>query len=105
MNQSPMTEFAHDGTECFAGRRAPRLKAGAISTGAAFDESVMLQSAQPRDQYRTRYQRYAAKKVVEGVNIGHHFAQNERRPALGEDFRRLRDRAELIIPAFHVIHW
>ena len=77
-----------------------------ISTlpGAAFDDSVKLQVAQPRDQYRARYQRYAAMEIVEGADIGHQLAQDQRHPALGENFRRLRDRAELVIPAVHAGH-
>src|SRR5665213_1731850 len=99
-----MTEFAYDRPECVSRRRKPIFMARPTLPGPAFDDSVKLQVAQPRDQYRARYQRYAAMEIVEGADIGHQLAQDQRHPALGENFRRLRDRAELVIPAVHAGH-
>jgi hypothetical protein len=96
-----MTKFAHDCAEGVAGRRQPVLMAGSSRAGAPFDESVILQFAQPRNQHRARYQRHAAMDVVERVNVGHQLAQDERRPARGKHFRCFRDRTKLIVANVH----
>ena len=80
-----MTEFAHDGTECFSRGCQPILVAGAVVPGTALDNPVQLQIAQPRHQHRARDQRHAAMEVVEGADIGHQLAQDQRHPALGEN--------------------
>ena len=101
IHQPPLAERANHGAKCLTGGREPVFMARAIDAGAPLDDAVIFELAQARHQHGARDQRHAAMDVVEAVNVGHQFAQDQRRPARGKDFRCLCDRAELIVMRLH----
>src|SRR6516225_2311969 len=66
----------------------------------ALDHPNLLKLLQSQAEQASRHQRNAAVKIAELRAAAEQFAQHKRRPALGEDFGALGDRAELTV-AFH----
>src|SRR5262245_20608007 len=66
----------------------------------ALDHPNLLKLLQSQAEQAARHQRNAAVKIAEMRAAAQQFAQHKWRPALGEDFGALGDRAELTV-AFH----
>jgi len=68
---------------------------------AALDDPVVFEFAKPGNKHGPGDQGYPAVDAIERADIGHQFAQDERHPAHGDNFRCLRNRTELIIAVLH----
>src|ERR1700720_3294838 len=82
---APLAERVHYRAQALAGRREPVLMTGAVGARPAFNDTIVLELTQPRDQDGAGDQRHAAMDVVEGVHASHQFAHDERSPAGGEN--------------------
>src|SRR5262249_9756172 len=70
----------------------------------ALDHPNLLELLQSQAEQASRHQRNAAVKIAEMRAAAQQFAQHKRRPALGEDFGALGDRAELTVAFHHPLH-
>src|SRR5215475_5300197 len=70
----------------------------------ALDHPNLLELLQSQAEQASRHQRNAAVKIAELRAAAQQFAQHKRRPALGEDFGALGDRAELTVAFHHPLH-
>jgi hypothetical protein len=101
MGHSPLTERFHHRAQALAGGREPVFMTPPIHAHAALNDIVVLELAQPANQYRPGNQRHAAMDVAEGERPRHQFAHDEWSPAVRENLRCLCDRAELTITRRH----
>ena len=82
-----------------AGRRRLVERPTAVRLGADLHHPGPLQLAQAPGQQRPRQPGCAGGDLVEGPAAEQQVAKDDRRPALGEDLRAPRDRAELAVAA------
>ena len=74
-----------------------RVKEYLARCGIAFRSVNVLEEPQALHEQRARDARQAVLQVVEPVAAEQQLAQDQQRPAFGEDLRRLRHRAELAV--------
>ena len=85
--------------QVLAGRRRLVDRPAPVRLGADLQHPGPLQLAQAPGQQRPRQPGRAGGDLVEGPAAEQQVAQDDRRPALGEDLRPPRDRAELAVVA------
>src|SRR5688572_4110823 len=93
--RAPVPEREHDRAQLLRGRR--RVVLDACIDLPPLDDPHLLQLLQPRGEQRRRHARNAPAQVVEAAAAAEQLAHDERRPALAEDLRASRDRAELTV--------
>lgn len=89
------------GRSALPDRREPILGSLPTLAFATLDDPMMFKFAQSGGENSARDQWYPALDVIERADIGHQFAQDERHPPHGNDFRCFRNRAELIVAVMH----
>src|SRR5205823_5433760 len=94
----PRPERENEGPQLLAGLRRVVIRAAPADTLPALDHPGLLEKRQPLDEQVPRDPGQAELKLTEAVTPEQDLAEDERRPALGEDLRTQSDRAELTVP-------
>src|SRR5207244_12356319 len=94
---APRAEALDDLTELLSRRSQPILAPPSTGQRCTDDDARVLQLAQPLAEPRPRNQPHAAADLAESSRPGEELAQDQRRPALGEDLGGDGDRTELAI--------
>src|SRR5262249_37544937 len=94
---APLTEPVDDGPELFAGLRQAVLPPPPSRQRDALDDAALLEGLQALGEERARDQGHTAPQIVEAPASAEHLAKDQRRPPLGENLARHRDRAELAV--------
>jgi hypothetical protein len=101
--RAPFAHHHDQGLKLAAGIGQMILEAAAGRALPALDHPFLLQELQALREQRRRHQRHAEAQIIETRAATDQLAQNQRRPTLRKDLRRLGDRAELAIAAHATI--
>jgi hypothetical protein len=95
--RSPLSQEIDEPLEFAPGRRQSVFGPLASRKHAAFQDAATLQPPEPFRKQRAGHVGKTALKLVEMINVGKKFADDEHRPAVGENFRRPGHRTVLSI--------